>query len=188
MAVSISSVQQMLADAAAAAGVPFALVLAQAQRESGLNPSAYNAKSGATGVMQLLPSTAAMLGVNAQDVAQNIQGGVKYLAQLYDRFGDWSAALAAYNWGPTRVASAIAQWGGDWLAHAPAETRSYVPAILAAAGMDATVELTPASVATGAVNAAASAIDAAVPPPTGRILVLAGLALAAYLLARDLFD
>jgi hypothetical protein len=51
----------------------------------------------AIGVMQLLPGTAANLGVDPYDVNQNIHGGVKYLRQLYDRFGDWALAVQHYN-------------------------------------------------------------------------------------------
>jgi hypothetical protein len=51
----------------------------------------------AIGVMQLLPGTAANLGVDPYDVNQNIHGGVKYLSQLYDHYGDWGLAVQHYN-------------------------------------------------------------------------------------------
>ena len=59
-------------------------------------------------MMQLMPRTAAMLGVDdAFDPEQNIEGGVKYLAQLTDKYhGDVEKALAAYNAGPSRVDAA----------------------------------------------------------------------------------
>jgi soluble lytic murein transglycosylase-like protein len=184
----MATITQILSDAASAAGVPFEILYAQAQQESGLNPNAYNAASGATGLLQLEPATAAQLGVtNPLDAQQNANGGATYLAQLYDQFGDWSAALAAYDWGPGNVSAAIAQWGDDFLSHAPAETQNYVASILSAAGMDYTPQLTPASVANGVVQTASSALDtAAGPSPIGKVLLLTGFGLFAYLLATEL--
>jgi len=72
--------------------------------ESGFNPKAVSSK-GARGLMQLMPQTAAGLGVvNALDPAANVEGGTKYLRQLLDQYdGDAVKALAAYNAGPQRV-------------------------------------------------------------------------------------
>jgi Transglycosylase SLT domain len=82
--------------------------------------------------MQLEPATARAMGVtNPFDPAQNIAGGVRYLAQLVNRFsGDLVKAVAAYDWGPTSVQTAVDSFGPNWLAAAPAETRNYVEAIL----------------------------------------------------------
>src|SRR5271168_3018752 len=88
------AILQIINNAAAANGVPAQLAVAQAQQESSLNPAAYNAKSGATGLFQLEPPTAAQLGVtNSLDPVQNSNGGTKYLAQLYAQFGTWGLAL-----------------------------------------------------------------------------------------------
>lgn len=75
-----------------------------AGQESGFSQAKVSPK-GARGVMQLMPGTARDLGVNASDEDQNIDGGVRYLKQQYDRFGgDVQLASAAYNAGPEAVA------------------------------------------------------------------------------------
>lgn len=90
---------------------PF-LVAANFTQESGFNMSAYS-KTGAIGIAQLQPETAASLGVDPYDPAQNVEGGIRYIAeQLYTfrNAGDWTAsyAIAAYNAGP----GAIKKYGG----------------------------------------------------------------------------
>ena len=82
------------------------LIRAMIQVESGWNSGAVSNK-GAQGLMQLMPRTAAMLGVNDPfDPEQNIEGGVRYISDLTDKYrGDIEKALAAYNAGPTRVDS-----------------------------------------------------------------------------------
>jgi soluble lytic murein transglycosylase-like protein len=109
-------------DAARRNGVPEELFLRLVQQESGWNPGAVSPK-GATGLAQLMPDTARLLGVDITDPVQNLDGGARYLAMMYDRFGSWKLALAAYNAGP----EAVEQHGG-----VPpfAETEGYVAAIL----------------------------------------------------------
>ena len=82
------------------------LIRAMIQVESGWNTDAVSNK-GAQGLMQLMPRTAAMLGVNDPfDPEQNIEGGVRYISDLTDKYrGDIEKALAAYNAGPARVDS-----------------------------------------------------------------------------------
>ena len=82
------------------------LIRAMIQVESGWNTSAVSNK-GAQGLMQLMPRTAAMLGVSDPfDPVQNIDGGVRYISDLTDKYrGDVEKALAAYNAGPARVDS-----------------------------------------------------------------------------------
>lgn len=125
------SIAQMVFSAASRFGVDPALALAVAQRESGLNPNLVNATTGAAGVMQLMPATARSLGVtNSLDPSQNIPAGVRYLAQMISRYGgDTAKGLAAYDWGPGNLDRALAQYGENWLAYAPSETRNYVAAL-----------------------------------------------------------
>ena len=103
-------------------GVPEDMFLRLVQQESGWNTGAVSVK-GATGLAQLMPATAERLGVDINDPAQNLEGGARYLRMMYDRFGSWRLALAAYNAGPM----AVEKHGGippyD-------ETQNYVKAIL----------------------------------------------------------
>ena len=96
---------QHLATARAAARkhrVPEDLFLRLVQQESGWNPGAVSHK-GAIGLAQLMPGTAQLLRVNPHDPKSNLEGGARYLRMMYDKFGDWTLALAAYNAGPGAV-------------------------------------------------------------------------------------
>jgi hypothetical protein len=81
-------------------GVPINLIAATMNAESGGNPNARSG-AGAVGLMQLMPGTARGLGAaDPTDPEQNIDAGVKYMAQLNEQFGDWGKVTQAYNAGP----------------------------------------------------------------------------------------
>jgi soluble lytic murein transglycosylase-like protein len=111
-----------LTAAAESAGVDPKLVAAVAWTESGFRGDAVSG-AGAQGLMQLMPATAAGLGVDPRDPRQNLEGGARYLAEQLDRFGRVDLALAAYNAGP----GAVARHGG--IPPYP-ETRAYVDRVL----------------------------------------------------------
>lgn len=79
------------------------LALSVLAKESEGDPMAVS-KAGALGLFQLMPGTAASLGVDPRDPQQNIEGGVRYLSEQLKRYdGNLGKALAAYNAGPGAV-------------------------------------------------------------------------------------
>jgi hypothetical protein len=114
--------------------------------ESGGNPLALSPR-GARGLWQLMPETARRYGLTVDarrddrvDLEKSTQTAARYLNDLHLQFGDWALALAAYNTGEQNVERAIARAGSrefqtlSLLGYLPAETRKYVPAVLAAIG------------------------------------------------------
>jgi hypothetical protein len=108
--------------AALRAGIEPALLASLVWAESGFQPDA-RSHAGAIGLAQLMPGTAAGLGVDPHDPQQNLDGGARFLAAQLKKFGRPELALAAYNAGPGRVerAGGIPQI---------AETQAYVPKVM----------------------------------------------------------
>lgn len=104
-------------------GIDSSLVKAVIKQESGFNPRAVS-KAGALGMMQLMPATARELGVkDPMNPVENIEGGVKYLKMLLNRFKDVKKALAAYNAGPNFVEK-------NGVENYPSETKDYINKVL----------------------------------------------------------
>ena len=111
--------------------------------ESALNPNA-RSRAGATGLWQLMYSTAKLLGLNMnsyiderRDPYVSTDAALTYLEDLYKVYGDWFVVIAAYNCGPGNVNKAIRRSGGQYdywklRKYLPRETRGYVPAFIAA--------------------------------------------------------
>lgn len=87
-------------------GIPVGLFDAMIIRESRYRANVFSPKN-AFGLTQLMPGTAAGLGVNRYQVEENLWGGAKYLRQQLDHFGQYHLALAAYNAGPGRVRNGL---------------------------------------------------------------------------------
>ena len=119
-----SAYAPLIEQAAARNGLDPAVLSGLIQQESGFDPSA-RSSAGALGLTQLMPSTAASLGVaEPLDPAQSIEGGARYLSQLLHQFaGNTADALAAYNAGP----GAVQQYGG---VPPYSETQQYVTKVL----------------------------------------------------------
>ncbi len=99
----ITQFMPLIKNAAQKYNLPPELIAGFMWQESRANPMA-KSYCGAMGLMQLMPQTAAGLGVtNAWDPAQNIEGGAKYIRQMVDKFGKIEHAVAAYNAGPGNV-------------------------------------------------------------------------------------
>ena len=88
-------------------GIPVSVLVAQGNAESGFNPNAVS-PTGAQGISQFEPATAAQFGINPLNPAQSISAQAEYMSQLTKQFGSLNAGLQAYNEGP----AAFAQNGG----------------------------------------------------------------------------
>ena len=133
----------MISKTLAQYGVPQDLIY-QAVAESGFQPQALNRSSGAGGMWQFMPFAGAYgLERNGYfderfDPEKSTIAYAKYMKYLYEQFGDWYLAMAAYDWGAGNVQRAVARTGyaDFWQLYKhnalPGETKNYVPGILAA--------------------------------------------------------
>ena len=125
-------------------GVPQDLIYL-AVAESGFQPQVVNGRSGAGGMWQFMTFTGVEYGLTRNgyfdyrfDPEKSSRAYARYIKKLYALFGDWYLAMAAYDWGPAGVQRAIQRTGyaDYWELYRrnamPAETRAYVPQILAA--------------------------------------------------------
>jgi len=125
-----------VADAARRFGIPEAWIWAVMRVESAGNARAVS-RAGAMGLMQIMPGTWAQLrarhglGIDPFDVRDNIMAGAAYLREMYDRYGNTSAMLAAYNAGPGRYDEYLSR--GRPL---PAETVAYLARLRSVTGTD----------------------------------------------------
>ncbi len=125
-------ITQKISQAAAKYGVPASEVLRIAKLESNTGRNQSTSPKGAIGTMQLMPGTATDLGVDPYDQDQNIDGGVRYYAQMRKKFGDPDMAAAAYNAGPGRMDKVLAG-----KSNMPGETQRYVQNFHGAGASDA---------------------------------------------------
>ena len=105
------------------------------EAESGGKANALG-KAGEVGPMQLMPSTAKMLGVkDINNPEENIAAGTKYINQMLKKYGgDQEKALAAYNAGPGRMDGLLKKYGPEWKAHLPSTTKAYIEKVQGYAG------------------------------------------------------
>lgn len=112
------------------AGIPSAYFIRQINLESGFNPSAVS-PSGAVGIAQFLPDTAANLGINPWDPLQALRGAARLMASyVHLYYGNYAMALAAYNGGTAAVQHATSVCGSSWINCLPAETQNYIYRIM----------------------------------------------------------
>lgn len=132
-------------------GIPPNLFKGLIQQESAWDVNAMSG-AGAVGLTQLIPKYAVGpngLGVNPYNPVQNIEGGAKYLGQLYGKYGNWTDALSAYNMGPTAYDKVLA--GTRTL---PKETAEYPGKVLAYANGYGGIEVVEKNSALDAIHAA----------------------------------
>lgn len=139
-------VEPMISEKLRRKGMPQELIYL-AMAESGLNPKAHS-RDEAIGIWQLIPDTARRYGLKVNDEVDErrdpekaTDAALSYLSYLYNRFGSWYLAAAAYNTGENRVARIMsevtgAEAGSDAdfyriVEKLPGETRDFVPAMLA---------------------------------------------------------
>lgn len=141
-----AEVETMIREKLRRRGMPEEL-LYLAMAESSFNPEAHSA-ADAKGIWQLVPDTARRYGLRVDetvdernDSEKSTEAALSYLSYLYNRFGSWYLAAAAYNAGPNRIARILTTANGaergtdaDYYAvwdQLPGETRDYVPAMVA---------------------------------------------------------
>lgn len=116
----------LISSAAIAHGIDERLLGRVLWQESRFDPEVVSGRrlggAGEIGIAQFMPTTAEDLGIDPLNIEQSINGAAKYLRQLYDRFGSWPKALAAFNWGQGNLSR-------KGFANAPESTKQYVAGV-----------------------------------------------------------
>lgn len=116
-------------------GLPSGILARLAYQESRFNPNALS-PVGAIGLMQFMPATARMFGIDPKDPVQSISASARFLKDNYNSLKSWPLALAAYNWGPGNIAK-YKDSPDKW----PMETKKYVAEISHDVGLPLTGQL-----------------------------------------------
>ena len=161
---SREDVKAAITAAARMYGIDPAVALAVAKKESGYNQSAVS-PVGALGIMQLMPRTAAGLGVDPRDSGQNIRGGVNYLSQLFGKYGNWTQALEEYNWGH---ADQVRK------GNVPASVQKYAADVIAQSGITINIYASTNASAEEIARHSAKAVDDHLNKVSQRMIVQAG--------------
>ena len=111
------------------AGISPVYFTRQINQESGFNPNAVS-PSGAEGIAQFEPSTAAGLGIDPFNPTQALKAAAQMMARYANQYGGYDKALAAYNAGPANLQHAENSCGAKWLSCMPAQTQNYVALII----------------------------------------------------------
>lgn len=111
-------------------GLPHNMLMRLLEQESHFDPLAYNRGSDAQGIAQIVPRWHPEIA-DPFDPNEAIPYAARYLKRLYNYFGYWDLALAAYNWGRGNLSKHMAKYGEDGFSTMPRETRNYVSNILA---------------------------------------------------------
>jgi soluble lytic murein transglycosylase-like protein len=110
-------------------GIDPTLFERQINQESGWNPDAVS-RMGAIGIAQIMPDTATGWHVDPHDPVASLSAAAKAMAWYQTHYGSFEKALACYNAGTDALDRAMAQYGADWRIGLPAETRTYIRAIV----------------------------------------------------------
>ncbi len=115
---------------ARASGIPPDLFVRQINQESGFNPTDLS-DTGAEGIAQLMPDTAAGLGIDPWSPVEALQGAAQLMARYQRNYGgDYAKALAAYNGGSGTLQYCLTHYGSRWFSCEPAETQAYIQKIM----------------------------------------------------------
>ena len=115
---------------ALAAGIPPDLFVKQINQESGFSTNE-TSSTGAEGIAQFEPGTAAGLGIDPWNPVSALQGAAQLMSRYTRNYGgDYAKALAAYNGGSGTLEYCMTHYGSEWLACEPAQTQAYVQKIM----------------------------------------------------------